>query len=209
MAIGPWNRDAVGLSRVLLTRSWNSGSLLSIHASAGIGKTHLLHSIGHVSVEDDPSRRVVVGLLEYFGNVLQEAEQEDRLESTWQAYFGQASALLVDDVDSTFLSPENRSRGWSVIRWFLEEGRPVVVTSAHPLRLQPRTREQLAGLNASWCESCLNPPSIEGLCEIASIVARRINHSITTQRIRRIAVEADGSPRRAVGLVYRDRGEAV
>lgn len=70
---------------------------LFIHGGHGLGKTHLLHGIGHLLMEQTPQLNVICVSCEEFTNAYINAVQNKRLDS-FRSRFRNCDALLVDDV---------------------------------------------------------------------------------------------------------------
>ena len=70
---------------------------LFIHGAHGLGKTHLLHGIGHLLKERVPALNVGYFSCEEFTNVYVSAVQNKRLDA-FRAEFRGFDALLIDDV---------------------------------------------------------------------------------------------------------------
>lgn len=80
---------------------------LFIYGGAGLGKTHLIHSIGHAILKEKPQAKVVYITSEQFTNEFIEAIGEASLVKFRQRYRA-ADVLLIDDVQ--FLAGKERSQ---------------------------------------------------------------------------------------------------
>lgn len=80
---------------------------LFLHGAHGLGKTHLLHGIGHLLTERVPPASIVYISCEEFTNAYVSAVQAKRLDA-FRARFRNCDALLVDDVQ--FLGGRERTQ---------------------------------------------------------------------------------------------------
>ncbi|MBI4213690.1 MAG: chromosomal replication initiator protein DnaA [Chloroflexi bacterium] len=93
--VGPSNRLAYVASLAAARQPGVAHNPLFIYGGAGLGKTHLLHAVGHHAVDDD--RRVVYVSSETFTNEFIESVGNRRMEAFRERY-RRADLLLIDDV---------------------------------------------------------------------------------------------------------------
>ncbi len=70
---------------------------LFIWGGVGLGKTHLLHAIGHKVRQNDPSRSIVYVTCEHFVNDMVEAIRTNQNQE-FRARYRSADVLLIDDI---------------------------------------------------------------------------------------------------------------
>lgn len=125
---------------------------LFIHGGTGLGKTHLLHAIGHFARETRPGIRVAYATAEQFVNRFIHAiqhQQRDQRER-FKSYFRGIDLLLMDDVQ--FLSGKGSSTQEELFHTFNalhESGRQVVLTSDCPPSQIPKLEDRLRS-RFSW-----------------------------------------------------------
>ncbi len=115
---------------------------LFIHGGPGLGKTHLMHAIGHEWLKHAPSSRVVYLTCEKFTNEFIDAVRKgDHLERFRRRYRS-AEVMLIDDVQ--FLGGKERSQEefFHTFNTLLDGRCQVVLTSDRPAseikNLEPR-----------------------------------------------------------------------
>lgn len=114
---------------------------LFIHGGPGLGKTHLMHAIGHEWLKGAPSARVVYLTCEKFTNEFIDAVRKGDLERFRKRYRS-AELLLLDDVQ--FLGGKERSQEefFHTFNTLLDGRCQVVLTSDRPAseikNLEPR-----------------------------------------------------------------------
>jgi chromosomal replication initiator protein len=101
---------------------------LFIYGETGLGKTHLMHAIGHVILKNNPDSRVAYLSTEKFTNEFIQALQENSLTKFRQRY-RHADVLLIDDVQ--FLAGKERIQEefFHTFNDLFESGKQIVLSS--------------------------------------------------------------------------------
>jgi chromosomal replication initiator protein len=140
---------------------------LFIYGGSGLGKTHLLHAIGHCMQQHDAAQQVLCLPAEEFSRQLIGAIQHGRMEAFRERY-RHVDALLMDDVH--FLAGKARSQEefFYTFNTLYEAGKQIVLTGDRPpleiAPLQERLRSRLfCGLIAD-----IQPPDLETRIAILS-----------------------------------------
>jgi len=101
---------------------------LFIYGDTGLGKTHLMHAIGHAILRNNPDSRVAYLSTEKFTNEFIQALQENSLTKFRQRY-RHADVLLLDDVQ--FLAGKERIQEefFHTFNDLFESGKQIVLSS--------------------------------------------------------------------------------
>jgi chromosomal replication initiator protein len=104
---------------------------LFIHGSVGLGKTHLLHAIGHRIMQKKKGAKIVYVTSEQFTNEFISAIQHGELVK-FRRRFRQADCLLIDDVQ--FFSGKDRSQEefFHTFNTLFDGNRQIVLSSDSP-----------------------------------------------------------------------------
>jgi len=148
--IGPSNQMVHAAALSVAETPSQSYNPLFVHGSTGLGKTHLLHAIGHYVQETRPDAHVAYvtteQFLSRFLNAIQASKtsRDNSARDRFKAYFRGVDVLLVDDIQflagkGTWLQEEL----FHIFNALHETGRQIVLTSdCKPDRI-PQLEERL------------------------------------------------------------------
>ena len=108
---------------------WSSCHPVFIHSPTGLGKTHLLHAIGHGIKSENPNTKVLQIHAMQFVSEMKRAMQQKQTDE-FMAFFLRLDVLLIDDIE--FLSGKERSqRELSSILDAMVNNHKQIVTTGH------------------------------------------------------------------------------
>lgn len=102
---------------------------LLLYGGVGLGKTHLLHAVGHAIHENHPEMRIVYLSAERFMNEFISAVRFNQFEEFRQRYREDCDVLLIDDIQ--FISGRDRTMDefFHVFNALYEAGKQIMVTA--------------------------------------------------------------------------------
>lgn len=105
---GPATQFVKSAAIGVASRPGHSYNPLFIHGGVGLGKTHLLHSIGHFIREKNPKMKVHCITTEAFINDLVDSLRNKSVDKMKRFYRNEVDVLLVDDIQF----PQNLLHGY-------------------------------------------------------------------------------------------------
>ncbi len=143
--VGPSNRLAAAAAQKVAEEPGRVYNPLYLYSEVGLGKTHLMHAIGHRLASK--GLRVLCVSSERFTNEYIKAIREGTAEQFRERYRG-ADALLIDDIQFIAGKEQTQEGFFHTFNDLQMNGRQVVVTGDEPARkalLEERITSRLEG----------------------------------------------------------------
>ncbi|EDM79464.1 chromosomal replication initiator protein dnaA [Plesiocystis pacifica SIR-1] len=146
---------------------------LFIYGGVGLGKTHLLHGIGHELHRKDPSLRIVYLSAEHFMNEFVTAVRNNQFDEFRARYRKDCDCLLIDDIQ--FIAGRDRTMDefFHVFNALYEAGKQIVVTSDRVPADMPGMEARLTSRLNWGLVADVQPPDLETRIAIVQAKAER------------------------------------
>ena len=156
--VGPSNREAYQAALVIASNLGKMYNPLFLYSQSGLGKTHLLHSIGNYIKENAPSKSVLyLPAQEFFDEYVKYVRGEQEGEDL-RAFFKGVDILLIDDIQ--YLSGKHGTSDmfFTIFSGMINAGKQVVITSdKHPNELQDLEARLISRFNAGLSVNIKSP----------------------------------------------------
>jgi len=175
---------------------------LFIHGSVGLGKTHLMHAIGHYLLKKNPDTRIVYVTSEQFTNEFVSAIQHGEL-TKFRKRFRMADVLLIDDVQ--FFAGKERSQEefFHTFNALFDGNKQIILTSDCPPSDVNKLENRLVSRFEWGLTAELQPPDIETRLAILRAKAAKLNISLNDSILLFIAERVKANIRRLEGALNR------
>ncbi len=130
--VGNHNQLAHAAAQAVAAEPGEVYNPLFIYACTGLGKTHLLQSIGHEVLGKRPEARVHYTTSEEFTNELIEGIQHRERMSRFNRKYRNVDLLLIDDIHFLIGKTQTQESFFHTFNTLHELGRQVVITSDRP-----------------------------------------------------------------------------
>ncbi|MFA5871788.1 MAG: chromosomal replication initiator protein DnaA [Parcubacteria group bacterium] len=121
---------------------------LFIYGGVGLGKTHLLQSIGNYILSKDPSRKILYSTSEYFTNRFIDMVKNQQAREFKQSYLD-ADLLIIDDIQFIAGKEKTQEEFFHIFNTLYQLNKQVVLSSDRPPKsiatLEERLRSRFEG----------------------------------------------------------------
>ncbi len=175
---------------------------LFLYGDTGLGKTHLMHSIGHAILQSNPGARVAYLSTEKFTNEFIQALQENGLTKFRQRYRN-ADILLLDDVQ--FLASKERIQEefFHTFNDLFESGKQIVLSSDRRASEIAKLESRLVSRFEWGLPADIQAPDIETRTAILRSKAATLNTDIPDEIVNFIAQNISKNIRRLEGALIK------
>jgi chromosomal replication initiator protein len=146
--VGPNNELAHAACEAIVKNPGRIYNPLFIYGGVGLGKTHLLQSIGHALFSQNPDIQIIYATAEYFTNQYVDMVKNNQAQEFKRAYLG-ADLLLIDDIQFIGGKEKTQEEFFHVFNLLHQTNKQIVLTSDRPPKaiamLEERLRSRFGG----------------------------------------------------------------
>lgn len=200
--VGPSNKFAHAAAIAVAQNPGITYNPLFIYGNSGLGKTHLLLSIGQAIRQTSPAANIAYVKAEDFVNQMIKSIQSGATEAFRQKYRN-ADLLLMDDIQFIAGKESTQEEFFHTFNCLYEAGKQIVITSDRPplemVKLDDRLRTRFeGGLLAD-----VQPPDVETRMAIIRNKAAQFGMMLSDDVVKYIAENITSNVRQLEGVVKR------
>lgn len=200
--IGSSNRFAHAAALAVAEAPGRAYNPLFIYGDSGLGKTHLLHAIGHYALSLYPHLKVTYVNSEEFLNDFISAIGEGGRDAFKKRY-RQSDILLIDDIQFIQGKKETVEEFFHTFNALNDAGKQIVITSDLPPKELGGFEERLRSRFASGLTTDVQPPDLETRIAILQMKAAAEGIAVAPEVLEYIASRISANIRELEGSLLR------
>ena len=143
--VGNNNRFAQSASLAVAESPGESYNPLYIYGGPGLGKTHLMHSIGHFIIDQKPETKVIYVTSEEFTNEVIESIRNGNASSMtkFRDKYRTADVLMIDDIQFIIGKESTQEEFFHTFNALQTQGKQIILTSDKPPKEMETLEERI------------------------------------------------------------------
>ena len=199
---GSFNRIAHAAALAVAKDPGHTYNPLFMYGGVGLGKTHLMHAIGHEVLKNDPTKRVLYITSEKFTNELINSIRDNSTEEFRQKY-RHIDLLMVDDVQFLTNKVSTQEEFFHTFNALYQSNKAIVLSSDRPPREIKTLQERLSSRFACGLLTDIQVPDLETRIAILKKKAMLDRIEVPNEAFIYIAGRIDNNIRELEGALNR------
>lgn len=201
--VGKSNEFAHEASRAVVEHPGTLYSPLFLYGGVGLGKTHLMHAVGHASLQRNPELRVRYLSAETFVNDLIASIGSNGMTAFRRRYREGIDLLLIDDIQFIAGKERTQEEFFHTFNALYQSGRQIILTSDRMPQELSQLEERLVSRLTMGLIVDIQPPDYETRIAILRRLAAKMRVDVPAEVTEYIAQTIRANVRELHGALLR------
>lgn len=200
--VGSSNNFAHAAAQGVIKNPGKKYNPLFIYGGVGLGKTHLMHAIGHALLDSNPDLNILYISAETFASELISSLQSKKTASFKKRYRS-CDALLIDDIQFISGKEFTQEEFFHTFNELYMSERQIILTSDRPPQEIPKIEERLSSRFMGGLTVDIQPPDFEMRMAILKQKMSEMDIEISSEALEIIAELVETNARELEGTFRR------
>ena len=198
--VGPQNKLAYAAARAVADKPAENFNPLFIYGDSGLGKTHIVQSIGHEVRQRHPELQVLYVSMNKFQAQFQTAYKNGEIPD-FIHFYQMIDVLIIDDIQELTGKTGTQNAFFNIFNHLQLAGKQLILTSDKP-PVELKDIEQRLLTRFKWGLSTqLNTPDYDTKVKIIRIKAQKLGLQLTDEIVRYLADNISANVREIEGAL--------